>query len=211
MDAGLSIKQIRKRNGFSVSDAAGCLLSHGHITDHAKGIKDFLKAAVNCYMLQSTADHINVSGHHRVRIVQPEKVFEIGTWRIYPFSAEHDIPCLGFMMATGNSRVLYLTDSAYVKPTFIGLTHVLIEANFDLQTLNENIYAGLIEPFEKKRIMSTHFGLDNLLEFFKANDLSKLKEIHILHLSSRNSNEQRIFDAVTAAVPKGVKVIICEE
>jgi phosphoribosyl 1,2-cyclic phosphodiesterase len=43
----------------------------------------------------------------------------------------------------------------------------------------------------KKRVMRSHFSLDNVKEFLRANDLSKVKEIHLLHLSDGNSDEAR--------------------
>ena len=78
----------------------------------------------------------------------------------------------------------------------------MIEWNYDQQTLDDNVESGRIHPAMRKRVMKSHFSLENLLEFFKANDLSKVEEIHLLHLSDGNSNMERIFKAVARATGK---------
>jgi DNA-binding transcriptional MerR regulator len=43
----------------------------------------------------------------------------------------------------------------------------------------------------KKRLLRLHFSLENVKEFLRANDLSKVQEIWLLHLSDNNSDEER--------------------
>jgi len=51
--------------------------------------------------------------------------------------------------------------------------------------------AGLVPPALKKRILKSHFSLENVKEFLKANDLSRVQEIWLLHLSDGNSDAER--------------------
>ena len=46
-------------------------------------------------------------------------------------------------------------------------------------------------PALKKRILKSHFSLENVKEFLKANDLSRVQEIWLLHLSDGNSDAER--------------------
>src|SRR5690625_5728947 len=71
----------------------------------------------------------------------------------------------------------------------------MIECNYSLTILNSNIAAGLTPRFMKRRLIKSHFSLENVVQFLKANDLSKVEEIHLLHLSDTNSNEKE-FKAV---------------
>ena len=42
------------------------------------------------------------------------------------------------------------------------------------------------------RIMESHFSLEHAIGMLKANDLTRLEEIHLIHLSSQNSNAKYI-------------------
>ena len=205
LEAGIPIRKIKEGLNFQLSTVAGCLVSHGHM-DHAKAAKDLLRSSVDCFMSAETAADLNLNGEHRLRLVEPLKQVEIGKWSILPFQAVHDAPALGYLIAGYGERVLYLTDSAYSPYRFEGLTRILLEVNFDRQTLKENLKRGVIDSHLYQRLLKTHLGLETAVEFFKAQDLSKLREIHILHLSSRNANEERIKKAIQAVT--GVPVMI---
>jgi phosphoribosyl 1,2-cyclic phosphodiesterase len=43
-----------------------------------------------------------------------------------------------------------------------------------------------------KRLLNSHFELDNVKEFLKANDLRETTKIILLHLSDGNSNARRM-------------------
>ncbi|MNP81687.1 hypothetical protein D3C76_1801220 [compost metagenome] len=40
----------------------------------------------------------------------------------------------------------------------------------------------------RDRLIKSHFSLENVKEFLKANDLSKVRNLMLIHLSSSNSN-----------------------
>ncbi|GAB5829306.1 TPA: hypothetical protein O2V65_002656 [Staphylococcus aureus] len=40
--------------------------------------------------------------------------------------------------------------------------------------------------------MESHFSLEHAIGMLKANDLTRLEEIHLIHLSSQNSNTKYI-------------------
>lgn len=143
-------------------------------------------------MSAETAEALGVSAHHRVYPIQEwEGHYTIGTWWLSPFDAVHDTPCLGFYLISGDERLLYLTDSAYCRYKFPGLTQIMVSANYDLDLLNANIESGKIDRAAKARLMHSHASLSTIKELLRANDLSKLKEVHLLHLSSRNADAER--------------------
>lgn len=190
LEAGIAFKSIRQALNFNTSNLAGCLISHEH-KDHCKGLNDVLKAGIDCYMSTGTANAIGID-HHRIKTISALHPFKIGTWQIMPFDVQHDVAePLGFLLAnkTGD-KLLFATDTYYVKYKIKGLTHIMIECNYSLDILNENIELGRVHPAMKRRLMKSHFSLENVKEFFKANDLSKVEEIHLLHLSDINSNEE---------------------
>lgn len=202
LEAGISIKEIKKALEFQTSNLGGVLVSHAHL-DHSKSVKNLLKMGINVYLSQGTKDTLQLD-NHRIKVIKSKEQFRIGTWTILPFDVQHDVnEPLGFLLQSDNgSKMLFATDTYYVKYRFTGLTHILIECNYDQQTLDENVESGRIHPAMRKRVMKSHFSLENLLEFFKANDLSKVEEIHLLHLSDGNSNTERIFKAVARQTGK---------
>lgn len=202
LEAGILFKQIQQGVNFQTSDIAGVLISHEHM-DHCKGVEGCLKRGMTIYMSQGTKDGMGLTDK-QIRIVKSKEQFRIGTWTVLPFDVQHDVnEPLGFLLQSDNGdKLLFATDTYYIKYKFTGLTHLMIECNYDQQTLDENVENGRIHPAMKKRVMKSHFGLENLLNFFAANDLSKVEEIHLLHLSDNNSNVERIFKAVARATGK---------
>lgn len=188
LECGIKFREIQKGFHFRLSDVAGCLISHEH-GDHSKSIKDVLKAGIDCYMSAGTSQTLGVD-HHRIKRVEAKKQFQLGTWTILPFDVQHDVSePLGFLLAnTAGEKLLFATDTYYIKYRFEGLTHIMVECNYSLKNLLENIQRGSVSPVMKKRLMHSHFSLENVKEFFKANDLSKVQEIWLLHLSDTNSN-----------------------
>jgi phosphoribosyl 1,2-cyclic phosphodiesterase len=187
LDVGLQFKKIQQLLDFKVSSIAGVLITHSH-GDHSKAVNDFIKAGINCYMAKQTAAELNISGH-RIKIVEPLKQFKIGIWTVLPFELEHDVFNLGYLLSNGTEKILYITDTYYCRYKFTGVTHLLIECNHSYAILDRNIELGHLPPVMKNRLVKSHFSLENVKEFLKANDLSKIHEIWLIHLSDGNSNE----------------------
>jgi len=202
LECGISFKQIQQGVNFETSSLGGVLVTHEH-KDHCKGVESVLNRGLDVYMSKGTQEALQLQ-HHRIVTVESKKQFRVGTWTILPFDVQHDVnEPLGFLLQSDDGgKLLFATDTYYVKYRFTGLTHIMIECNYDQQTLDDNVESGRIHPAMRKRVMRSHFSLENLLEFFKANDLSKVEEIHLLHLSDVNSNMERIFKAVARATGK---------
>lgn len=190
LEAGIKFKDIQIGLNFRISAIAGCLISHEH-GDHSKCLKDVLKAGIDAYASKGTFESLNIT-NHRAKPIEAKKQFQIGTWTILPFDTEHDAAeSLGFLLANQQGeKLLFATDTYYIKYKFPGLTHIMVEANYSLDILKENIFQGIVPVAMKKRLMRSHFSLENVKEFLKANDLSKVQEIWLLHLSDTNSNAE---------------------
>lgn len=189
LEAGINFKQIRQALDFNTSDIAGCLITHEH-QDHCKGLNDVLKAGIDTYMSAGTKGAIGVD-HHRLKTVQGLQSFKVGTWQIMPFDVQHDVSePYGFLLANkAGDKLLFATDTYYIKYKFKNVTHMLIECNYSKEILDRNIDEGITPKIMRKRLIKSHFSLENVKEFLKANDLSQLQEIHLLHLSDSNSDE----------------------
>lgn len=192
LECGIPIKRIREGLKFGLTDAAACLISHEH-KDHSKAVEDVLRAGVDIYTSGGTIEALGLNGH-RLHPVKDRQTFEVGSWVIRAFQTQHDCAePLGFLLhskATGE-RLVFATDTYYVKYRFPRLTHIMIECNYASDILYRNVENGSVPMVLKNRLLTSHFSLDNVKEFLKANDLSKVQEIWLLHLSDGNSDAER--------------------
>ncbi|WP_342435954.1 MBL fold metallo-hydrolase [Paenibacillus sp. FSL L8-0436] len=190
LEAGFPYKSIQRALNFKMSDIAGCLITHEH-GDHSRAAADIMRASIPVYTSQGTAGALKLSGH-RLRPVAALKSFSVGSWTIMPFGVEHDAAePLGFLLANQDGdKLVFLTDSYYCRYKFQGLTHIMIECNYSIDIVNRRVMAGELHPAQKKRLLRSHFSLEHVKEFLKANDTRNVEEIWLLHLSDGNSDAE---------------------
>lgn len=208
LDAGIPLQQIQKGCGYKVSLVDGCLVTHAH-GDHVKAAMALARMGVDVYTSQGTIEKAGLEGHriHRVKAVE---AVTIGGWEVLPFDVEHDVPePLGFLMRSRNTgeKLLYFTDTYYLRYTFKGLTHIMMEANYDPDTMEANVMSGRIPVQRAKRTIGTHMSIDTALMTLKSFDLSRLQQVYLLHLSNDNSRADEFRRRVQAMT--GKEVYLC--
>ncbi len=211
IEAGLPWSSIQQGLDFDLSNVVGCLVTHEH-KDHCKAVQEVMKAGIDCYMSVGTCNALGLEhwacNTYRLGFAKSEVQFPIVDFIILPFSSEHDASDpLGYLIQykpTGE-KLLFLTDSYYSKYTFVNLAYILIECNYIKETLDANIEAGYVDERMKPRLLQSHFSLEHVKEFLQANDLSNVREIMLLHLSSMNSDSTRMIreiKEITGITPK---------
>lgn len=214
LECGVPIKKLREKlyqHGVMLTDLAGCLVSHAH-GDHSRAVKDLLKAGVDVCASKSVGDDLFLTGHHRFNetISGKELRFSVSGWRVIPVDCAHDVPCQGFVIsAPDGDGLVFIPDTQYVKNRFEGFTHLAVECNHQEDLLSDNIVSGLVPVPVGRRVRRNHMSLEKLIAMLKANDLSRCREIHLLHLSDTNSDEQAMLRAVQEAT--GVAVFVAGE
>ena len=68
----------------------------------------------------------------------------------------------------------------------------MVECNYAADILQANVDAGKVPESMRNRLLRSHFSLDNVKKFLLANDLSKVREIWLIHLSDGNSDARKI-------------------
>jgi len=208
LDAGIPLKAIQEGCNFRLSELEGCLITHAH-QDHCKAAGALVGRGVDVYTSQGTIDACRLSGH-RVHAIRKLKEFQLGTFQVLPFDVEHDAPePLGFLMTsrTTGEKLLYFTDTYYVRYRFQGLTHIMAECNYSLDAIQRSIAAGYIPIELVPRLMKSHMSLEHLLDMLQANDLHMVRQIYLLHMSDNNGDEVRFKEAVQRAT--GAEVYVC--
>ncbi|EAD3347545.1 MBL fold metallo-hydrolase [Listeria monocytogenes] len=198
IECGINFDKIRKALNFDLSTVEGCLISHEH-GDHVAGVKKMLRTSnIKLYASEGTLSVLKPLDSQQV--VLKEKVAQnIGEWIVLPFRTEHDAKePLGFMIQRKNERLLFITDSYFVRYKFKNINYLMIECNYSADILEENVINKVIHPVQKKRVLQSHFSLENVKDFLKANDLSHLREIHLLHISEKNGDPERFKNEIQA-------------
>lgn len=195
LEAGVPIAKIKKALNFKLSEISACICSHSH-GDHSKAIPDVARAGIPVYLTADTANALNFNGHRR-NIITPLKQFEVSGFKILPFPVVHDVPNVGFLISDGSDKLLFITDTFYSKYKFKGLTIVALEVNYSKETI-----APDISQFYRQRLYKSHMSLKNAIKLLKANDLSRVREIHLLHLSKLNGDPDYFKSEVMKATGK---------
>lgn len=213
LECGLPYKVIQKKLNFKISEIDACLVTHEHM-DHAKAIKDLMKAGVDCYMTKGTVEALGINGH-RLRTFRPfEKAryysVVLKNLIIVPFEAVHDVaePVSYFIKTRDDKEsLIFVTDTAYMKYKIPACDVLMIECNYVKSVLDEKDKQGEIDVSLRNRIVKNHMSLETLVEALKAADLSRTKKIYVLHLSDLNSDEELIKKTIQETT--GIEVVVC--
>lgn len=208
LDAGIPYREIQIGSGFKMRSIAGAFITHCH-GDHAKAMKDLAKYGTDVYASRGTFEACKVAGH-RFHAIKALEQITVGTWDILPFDVQHDAPePLGFLFTTRTTgeKLLYFTDTYFIKYRFTGLSVVACECNFSKEALQRSVAAGYISIDMVPRLMRSHMSLDHLKDMLNANDLSRLRQIYLLHLSQNNSDAAQMKTEIERLT--GVEVYVC--
>ena len=180
VECGLSFKKIKQYLDFDL-DISGCLLSHYH-ADHSKSAKKIMRAGIDLYCSKETAENMRLDSH-RLKIVRMDTIYIVDGFRVLPFQANHDTPgALGYLIDIDSNRIMFATDTGSLPYRFKKLTHIIIECNHSDESMTD------VNPVFVDRVKKTHMGLNDCIEFLERNDLSRVVEIRLIHLSSRNAD-----------------------
>lgn len=208
LDCGIPLKQILIACKFKMSAISGCLVTHNHM-DHIKAAKGLASYAVAVYASEGCFNAAGLKGTY-FRIVKSKRQFTIGTFRILAFDVEHDVPePLGFLLysTVTEEKLLYFTDTCYLKYKFSGLTHIMGECNYSKVELQKSVDEGRVHKSLAERLLFSHMSLEHFKDFLQANDLSKVKQIYLLHLSDNNSDAERFKEEIQRMA--GTEVYVC--
>ena len=207
IEAGIPIKKIKEGCDFKLSEISGCLISHSH-QDHSKAARAVMSAGIELYCSVDTAAELTLEGY-RLHIIKPLERFTIGTFEIIPFPVHHDVMSFGYLIKSVETRekLLFVTDTYYVDYVFKGITHMMVEANYSTDALNEAVEDGQTATEIKRRLYQSHMDIENTVALLKANNMQNtIKQVYLLHLSANNASATDFKKRVQAAT--GAEVYI---
>ncbi len=195
IDAGVSCNKIAKslaelNTNFDEIDAI--LVTHEH-SDHTKGLATITKKYhIPVYTSPKTwksMESLNILETCKLYFT-PNKEFEIGDFKIFPFSIPHDAidPC-GFSILAENKKITLATDIGHLTKEIVSyMEHsdiLLLESNYDTETLK----CGSYPYFLKERILGENGHLSNDIASKAVSYLCKngVNNIILAHLSKENN------------------------
>lgn len=203
IEAGVRFIEVKKALDFDIRKVSGCLITHQH-NDHAKYIKAMVESGFPTLALEEVWIAKGVTGS-RAYSIERGKGYKFGRFKVLPFDACHDVPCVGYLIdhpETG--RIMFLTDSCMCEYSFPGLSQIMIECNYSDAKLVEAINAGRTLPSQRERLMTSHMELNTCKGFLCANDLTNVANIVLLHLSDNNSDEKHFVSEIERLTGKVV-------
>lgn len=170
--------------------------------DHSKAIPDALSCGIKVYSCKGVADKFK-----GVTPLAPLKGYRIGGFKVFTLPVQHDVECYAYVVEHKEmGKLLFVTDAMMLEYRINGLNHIMVEANYADDIVEENIRTGYVNPMMRERLMTTHFSIDNVVDMLKSNDLSAVNEIMLLHLSRLDADGERFRKQVEQATGKPVYI-----
>lgn len=182
IDAGVRFLEVKKALRFQVRKIVGVIITHKH-GDHASFAHEYKEAGIPVfqpYESESLRQNIRYGG------------FRIQSWE-----AVHDVPCVGYLIDHADfGRMLYVTDTEYVRYRFKGITHFLIEANYSEDLVDK-------EEAKYRHVIESHMELQTTIGCIQANQSELTRRITLCHLSRDNADPEAFRTAVEAIAIDG--------
>lgn len=200
IECGVSFKEIQKALNFNFSNVIGCIVSHEH-KDHAKSLKLLLEYGVKVFASQGTFNALNVENNAFMNVVANKKKFNIEDVEIFPFDIEHDCnEPLGFVIMYQGKKLLFATDTYRIKYLFKNIDYVMLECNYDIDTIREELEQN--EEISKKlqRVVYSHMELQVTKTYLKNIENERLKNVLLIHTSESNLHKQFALETIQNAI-----------
>jgi phosphoribosyl 1,2-cyclic phosphodiesterase len=192
IEAGISFKGVKIALNHNISNVVGLIYTHVH-NDHYKYVNEYVKAGIPVYGTNHPWDNSEL------------KVF--GEFVVFTYPLIHDVPINGYIInhvETGN--ILFITDTGEIPYKFANLSQIIVEANYDEDIVYELMLNDKLNARGQNRVEASHLSIQKTLQFLSENDLSKVQNIVLTHLSSGSSNAKDFQKRTELATGKTVTI-----
>ena len=204
IEAGVRFSEVKKALKWQLSKVVGAVITHEH-NDHAKYVRDFVSNGITVLALPSVFKAKGIDSLSFRKEIEPMHGYIVGGFKVFAMPVCHDVPCVGFIIEHEDmGRMLFVTDTMMLEYRVPGLNHILLEANYAEDILDAKIEAGSVPLSMKPRLIHAHMEIETTKGILRANDLSGVNEIVLIHLSNGNSDERRFVREVQETSGKPV-------
>lgn len=204
IEAGVRFSEVKKALKWQLSKVVGAVITHEH-NDHAKYVRDFVSNGITVLAIPSVFKAKGIDSLSFRKEIEPMHGYIVGGFKVFAMPVCHDVPCVGFIIEHEDmGRMLFVTDTMMLEYRVPGLNHILLEANYAEDILDTKIEAGSVPLSMKPRLIHSHMEIETTKGILRANDLSGVNEIVLIHLSNGNSDERRFVREVQETSGKPV-------
>ena len=194
IEAGLPFMEVKKALNFNVRKIVGVICSHRHL-DHSKYIAEYENAGIRVWK-----PYFDNDAGYEIETRYFGKKFTVRD-----FDLVHDVDCLGFHIQHPDiGTMVYATDTEYIKYRFKNLNHILVEANYSDDLIDN-------EAVNREHVLRGHMSLQTALDFISTNDNPALRNVVLLHLSDKNSDSEQFLQKTKETVKYGADCYIAEK
>lgn len=220
IDAGLGIRTLKKdfiNYGLSLASIHHIIITHDH-ADHISSVGSLsTKFHLPVYTTAKVHEGIFRNWHVKqkiesknIRYIEKNQTSQIGEFAVTPFNVPHDsTDNVGYMIEAEGVVFTLITDCGHItdemKPIIHKTNYLVIEANHDLQMLDNGPYP----VFLRNRIKSEngHLSNDSCGEALAECLSPELRHVWLCHLSEKNNTPDNALRTVSGILKaKGIKV-----
>jgi phosphoribosyl 1,2-cyclic phosphodiesterase len=225
IDLGVSLRSISKSLsaiGTSMNNISDIFITHDH-SDHTRGLESACsKHNLRVHITEGSAKAVIKEDLtpclSEKAVIHPLLYTEtVGSVTVSSFQTPHDSKAsVGFVVKASGHTLGFATDIGHisdsVKKNLTGADLVILEANHDIELLNEGSYP----QFLKERILSNygHLSNDSAAEFAAYLAENGTKSFILAHLSEENNIPEMAFAAVYSALgnirSRGISLKVAE-
>ena len=175
IECGIQFKEVKKHIDFDVDKIVGVITTHSH-GDHSEFAVQYENAGIPVFKpFEET---------------EKRKFIQFGEFKIDTFPLHHDVPCYGFLISHPEmGRMVYASDTSFIRYTFKDINHFLVEANYDDDEMQ-------VEEILANHIYRGHMSINTAIEFLRTNFNKNTKTICLCHLSQKNADAMKFIDKV---------------
>lgn len=198
LDAGIKPAILREHR-VDLVQLDGVLLTHEH-QDHSKFAKE-LARYTRIYAPKSAIDKIDTKQwKFNLNTVEPKRKYKIGTFEIIAYKGYHEnadqTECEVFMYLINSiptkEYLFYATDTSILPKINIPIDYLIIETNHSKEIMlgGKETFNDKLEQHIYERLRRSHLSIEKVENWLKNEvNITKLKQVYLMHLSAGNSNE----------------------
>ena len=200
IECGVTWPKLLKALNHNLDGIEACLLSHEH-KDHSKAVVDVMKAGIDVYASEGTFEALGITpgrkahvllGNRNPLITESQQVIKHFIINAYGTNHDAEEPLL-FVIWDDSEYLLFATDTSHIVQQFtMPFSIIAIECSYDGEILQRKVEEKTINETLAKRLLTSHLETKNTMRYLEEHcDLSKCREIHLIHMSGGNISKHR--------------------
>ena len=175
-----------------------------------------MKAGVQCCGCDELQEKLETVYGEKITGLPEKRSVRISEWTVTPFYLPHTtrdkdtgalIPCpnFGYLIQSGDEKLLYMTDWEYCSYVFKKqkINYMVLECNH-MDNLMDSSSANYIHA------LKGHSSLSVVKSFAEVNKTPDLRNIILCHLSSENADPETMQKEIQSVAGKWVKVDVAK-